>query len=95
MRLLKALVFLLIFILILGAAAAGAGYVWLTDEIAKPGPSQAVQTFEVKPGEGLISIAARLEQDGLITDARLLRVASRLEQATGQARWASMRLKRG
>ena len=95
MRLLKALVFLLIFILILGGAAAGAGYVWLTNEIAKPGPSQTVQTFEVKPGEGLISIAARLEQEGLITDASLLRVASRLEQTTGQAKVGEYEIEAG
>ena len=95
MRLLKVLVSLLIIILILGGIAAGAGYVWLTNEISKPGPSQAVQTFEVKPGEGLISIAARLEQEGLISDARLLRVASRLEQTTGQAKIGEYEIEAG
>jgi len=86
MRLLKALVSLIIIAVILTGAAAAAGYVWFTNEIVQPGPSQAEQVFEVKPGEGLGSIAARLEADGLITDGRLLRLASRLEGATGQAK---------
>lgn len=95
MRFMKALVSLLFLGLILGAAAAVAGYFWLTAEIEKPGPSQTEQVFEVKPGEGLGSIAARLEQDGLISDARLLRLASRLESTTGQAKVGEYQIEAG
>ena len=95
MRLLKALVSLVIVAVILGGAAIVGGYVWLTNEIAQPGPSQAEQVFQVKAGEGLASIAARLEADGLIKDDLLLRLASRLEGATGQAKTGEYRLEAG
>ncbi len=86
MRFIKALVSLLIVAIILGGAGLLGGYVWLTNEIVKPGPSQTEQSFEVKSGEGLNAIAARLEADGLISDDLLLRLAFRLEGATGQAK---------
>ena len=95
MRLIKALVSLLITGLIVGAIALAAGYYWFTTEIAKAGPSQSEQVFVVKPGEGLGSIAARLEQDGLISDARLLRLVSRLKQTTGQAKVGEYEIEAG
>ena len=95
MRFIKALFSLLIVATILGGAALVGGYVWLTNEIVQPGPSQIEQVFEVKPGEGLNSIASRLEADGLIKDDLLLRLASRLEGATGQAKVGEYRLEPG
>ena len=95
MRLLKALVSLIIFAIVIGGAALIGGYVWLTNEIDAPGPSQTEQVFQVKAGEGLGSIATRLEADGLIRDDLLLRLASRLEGATGQAKTGEYRLEAG
>jgi len=79
MRFLKALVALFFVIVILGGAAAGYGWFWLQNEVAKPGPVTQETSFTVERGEGLASVAARLEADGLVVDKRVLRLKARMD----------------
>ncbi len=79
MRFLKALVALFFVIVILGGAAAGYGWFWLQNEVAKPGPISQETGFTVERGEGLASVATRLEADGLVVDQRVLRFKARLD----------------
>lgn len=86
MSFLKALMSLLLVLAILGITAAAGGYVWLQNELAKPGPAISEQVFVVKSGEGLGAIATRLEAEGLIRDNRLMRVAARLDDANSKVK---------
>ncbi|MFN7165125.1 MAG: endolytic transglycosylase MltG [Hyphomonas sp.] len=79
MRFLKALfVWLFMLALILGAGAA-AGWVWFNNELTSPGPLAEETVIKVEPGETLAAVAARLEADGVIRDARLMRLKSRID----------------
>lgn len=79
MRFLKAL-FTWIFVLTFLAAAGGiAGWVWFNNEIASPGPLTDERVIEVASGETLTSVAARLESDGIISNAQLMRLKARLD----------------
>lgn len=86
MALIKALFSFVIFVGVLAGAAAIAGWFWFQSEIAKPGPSMVSQTFVVAPGEGLGTIARNLESAGVISDARLLRLAFRVDGDGGTAK---------
>ena len=77
MRFLKALIALGFMIAVIGAAAAGAGWLWLENEIAKPGPVVEETTFEVEPGEHVGAVARRLENEGVISSARAMRLHAR------------------
>lgn len=79
MRFLKALVGLVVILVILGGAAAGAGWVWFQNEVMKSGPLASDTVFEVASGETLISVAGRAETVGIISDDRLLRLHARLK----------------
>ncbi|MFN3911040.1 endolytic transglycosylase MltG [Hyphomonas sp.] len=79
MRFLKALVFWLFFLAFLAGAGAAAGWVWFNNELSRPGPLTHEAVFKVDPGEPLSAVALRLETDGIIHDARLLRVKARLD----------------
>lgn len=79
MRFLKALVALFLVVVILGGAAAGYGWFWLQNEVAKPGPISQQSGFTVERGEGLASVATRLETEGLVADKRVLRFKARLD----------------
>ncbi|MEM9224933.1 MAG: endolytic transglycosylase MltG [Pseudomonadota bacterium] len=76
---LKSLIALVIIAVILGLAAAGGGWVWLQNELSRAGPGTSETSFVVKRGEGLASVANRLEAADLITDGRLIRLKARLE----------------
>ncbi|MDJ0920728.1 MAG: endolytic transglycosylase MltG [Henriciella sp.] len=78
MQVLKALIAFVLVIGVLGAAALIGGWIWLQSEINKAGPAQSDTVFELASGEGLATAARRLEDAGLITDARLLRLDARL-----------------
>ena len=80
MRTLRALVFWLVFLAFIGGAAAAAGWVWFNNELTRPGPLAEEVVFKVEPGEGLAGVALRLESDGIIKDARLLRLKARLDK---------------
>ncbi|MEE2877834.1 MAG: endolytic transglycosylase MltG [Pseudomonadota bacterium] len=79
MRLFKFLFALILIAVVLGAAALIGGYVWFQSEVSKPGPALEEAVFEVEAGEHLGSVAERLEEEGLIRDARVLRLHARLE----------------
>ncbi|MEO1660503.1 MAG: endolytic transglycosylase MltG [Pseudomonadota bacterium] len=79
MRFFKALLALSLIISILAAAAAVYGWFWLQTEVAKPGPADLATDFVVARGEGLASVATRLESEGLVTDLRVLRLQARLD----------------
>ena len=79
MRFLKAIFALILVVAILGGAAAGFGWFWLQGEIAKPGPIAQETEFTIERGEGLASVANRLEALGLVEDKRVLRVHARIE----------------
>ncbi|MEL6667150.1 MAG: endolytic transglycosylase MltG [Pseudomonadota bacterium] len=79
MRFLKAIFALILVAAILGGAAAGFGWFWLQGEIAKPGPIAQETEFTIERGEGLASVANRLEALGLVEDKRVLRVHARIE----------------
>ena len=79
MRLFKFLFALVFVAVVLGVAAIAGGWLWLQSEVAKPGPSLEEAVFEVEPGEHLGSVAQRLEEQGLISDERTLRLHARLE----------------
>ncbi len=79
MKLLKALLAIMIFAIVAGGVAAGAGWVWLQNEIVRTGPLDGEpQTLLVARGEGLAVIAPRLEASGVVRDARVMRLAARL-----------------
>jgi len=79
MRFLKTLFVWMLMLAFLAAAGAGAGWVWYNNELTAPGPLTEETVIEVAPGESLASVAARLEADGVIKDARLMRLKSRID----------------
>ncbi|MFN3211665.1 MAG: endolytic transglycosylase MltG [Henriciella sp.] len=79
MRFIKALFALVLVGAILGGAAIGYGWFWLQGEVAKPGPLSQEMEFTIERGEGLASVANRLESLGLIEDRRILRLQARLD----------------
>lgn len=79
MQLIRALLSLLIVLAIFAAAGAAAGWVWFENEIGRDGPAETETVFTVSPGESLVSVASRLEDEGLVRDARLLRLKARLD----------------
>lgn len=64
---------------VIALAAAGAGWYWLNNELGKPGPLTTQVVFEVPQGEALSSAAERLEEAGIISDARVIRLKARLD----------------
>ncbi|MEZ5955193.1 MAG: endolytic transglycosylase MltG [Hyphomonas sp.] len=79
MKILKGLLSLVLLAVILGGAAAGGGWLWMQNELAKAGPLEEDVTFTVKPGESLAGVASRLEADGIIRDAKLMRLKAKLD----------------
>jgi UPF0755 protein len=79
MRFLKALFALVLVGVILGGAAIGYGWFWLQGEVAKPGPLVQETEFTIERGEGLASVANRLESLGLVEDKRVLRLQARID----------------
>lgn len=92
MAFLKAVISLCVLLLVIGSAVLAGGYVWFQNELVKPGPSLEDQVFVVEPGEGLGSIATRLEAENLIRNDRLLRLAFRLDGADGTAKAGEYRI---
>lgn len=84
MRVLKALITIVFLLIVLGGFTAGAGWFWLRNEIARPGPSQVATPFMVERGEGLARLAPRLESAGIVRDARVVRLAARLSGQEAQ-----------
>ena len=79
MRVLKSLIALVLVVAILGAAGLGVGWFWLQNAVGTPGAHIQETEFTVERGEGLASVATRLENAGLIADMRVLRLQARLD----------------
>ncbi len=79
MSFLKTLFKLSLVLLLIGAAGLAGGWFWFDSELRRPGPASADTVFVVEPGEPLGRVAARLENEGLVHDARVLRLQARLE----------------
>lgn len=77
LRTLLTWVFVLAFI---AAAALVAGWVWINNEMTRPGPLQDEIVFMVSEGDTLTAVAARLEEEGVIKDGRVLLLKNRIEQ---------------
>lgn len=79
MKFLKGLLSLIVLVSVMGGAAAGAGWLWMQDALNRDGPLVEDATFTVEPGEGLNAVSARLEKDGIIRNAGLMRLKARLD----------------
>lgn len=82
MGLIKGLFSFLFLIAILCAGAAGGGWLWLQNEMTKDGPLVSDAVVKVAPGEGLYTVANRLEENGVISSALAMRLAGRLKDAS-------------
>jgi UPF0755 protein len=60
----------LVTLLLIGAAAAAAGYLWLRDNYEAPGPNASLTRIEVAPGTSLRSVLTHLQSDGVMRNAR-------------------------
>lgn len=76
---LKSLLALIIVGLILGLAATAGGWIWLQNELSRAGPGAVETSFVVKRGEGLASVASRLEAADIVSDGRLIRLKARID----------------
>lgn len=79
MRFLRALVMWMFMLAILAGAGAAAGWVWFNNELSAPGPLADETVIRVEPGEVLSVVADRLEADGVIKDARLMKLKARID----------------
>lgn len=68
----------LFWIAVLAGAAALFAFFYFTSAIGRPGPYAEPRTFTVERGDSGADIAAKLETEGLISDALLFRIANRL-----------------
>jgi len=84
MSLFKSLVSLLFLLIILGGAALAGGYYWVESEAKKAGPLTSETIFTVKSGEGLSTVADRLETGGFISDDRVMKIRARIKPLEGQ-----------
>jgi len=78
----KVLLWVLGVMLTLALIAAGSlygGYRWMQAEFAKPGPAMTESVTVLPRGSGLITIAQQLEQEGLVSDARIFRFSIELD----------------
>jgi UPF0755 protein len=79
MRFLRALVMWMFMLAILAGAGAAAGWVWFNNELSASGPLTDETVIRVEPGEVLSVVADRLEADGVIKDARLMKLKARID----------------
>ena len=79
MGFIKGVFTLLLTVAVFGLIAAAVGWIWLQNELAKPGPFLADTTVVVASGEGLNATAARLEADGLISNKLAFRAHARFQ----------------
>ncbi|HIG21456.1 endolytic transglycosylase MltG [Henriciella sp.] len=84
MRFIKALLAIVFVLAIVGAAAAVGGWFWLQNEISEPGPLAESAVFEVRQGDHVSGVAQRLESQGIISNADVMKLHARLsEQQAG------------
>lgn len=63
----------------IAAAAFVAGWVWLNNEMTRPGPLTKEVVFTVSEGDTLSLVAGRLEEEGIIKDRRILLLKHRID----------------
>lgn len=80
MQFVKFLFGLIIIAAILSAAFAGGAWVYLSNEMARTGPHTMNTQFTVRSGEGVSSVANRLQAEGVIGNANAFRLTSRIRQ---------------
>lgn len=95
MKFLKSLLSLIVLILVLGGAAAGAGWLWMEDALHRDGPLVEDTTFTVEPGEGLNSVSARLQKGGYIRNATLMRLKAKLDKTDMEIKTGEYLIERG
>ncbi|MEM5517250.1 endolytic transglycosylase MltG [Henriciella sp. AS95] len=78
MGFLKAIFVLLIIGVIIGGAALAGGWMWLQNEVAKPGPIIEETNFRVESGDHVGAVAQRLKDQGIISDARAMKLHARI-----------------
>jgi len=79
MRLFKTLIALILVLAIIAGAVLAGGWFWLQNEVGRDGPLQNPVDFTVERGEGLASVAARLEAAGIVHDRRAVWLKARLD----------------
>lgn len=79
MAFLKRLISFLFGLTVLAALAVAGGWLWFSGQVTAPGPTTSEQVFIVQDGETLSSVAKRLETEGVIQDARLLRLKAKID----------------
>lgn len=70
----------LVVLALLAAGGVYAGYRWMQDEFAAPGPTAEATVTTLPRGAGLIRIATQLENEGVISDTRIFRFAITLDE---------------
>ena len=89
---------LLVVLVVLALGALGAlygGYKWLEAEFAEPGPAAEETVVLLPRGAGLIRIAQQLEDEGVITDRRIFRIAVTLDEGDRALRAGEYRIPAG
>jgi UPF0755 protein len=66
-------------LVVLAAAALGAGWLWLSDAYTAPGPAPEASRIEVAPGTSLRAVLAALEARGTVRNARAVEWYLRLK----------------
>lgn len=80
---------------VLVSLAAYAAWTWLDHRIHRAGPGAQAGVIEVERGESLAGVAGRLEDDGLLADARLMRLKARLDGTTRDIKAGEYRIPAG
>ena len=94
----KFLIGTIVVLLVLALAALGAawgGYKWLETRFHAPGPAAEDTVVLLPRGAGLIRIAQQLENEGVIADRRIFRVAVTLDQGDRSLRAGEYRFEAG
>lgn len=92
MRFLKALIAFIFVAVLVAAGGAAFGWYWLQGEVSEPGPFVKDTDFAIERGEGVAVVASRLEDLGLISDSRILRIKARLDGVESQVKAGSYSL---
>lgn len=79
MGFLKALISWIFVLAVIAVAAGLAGAWWMHTQTTKPGPLAEEIVFTVAQGETLSAVADRLQAEGVIADARLMRLKVRID----------------
>ena len=91
----KFLIGLLVALIVLALIALGAvygGYKWLDAQFHAPGPAAEETVVLLPRGAGLIRIAQQLEDEGVISDRRIFRIAVTLDEGDRALRAGEYRI---